>query len=394
MRLRVLSRIEVLVKSVVRVKLRVTPEQSAALSRTLTLCNQAANVVSTVAFSEHIAGAKPLQRRVYGEVKAQGLSAQPALHVIRKVADAYTTLRGNARAGNLGKKGSRRWNRAMGKPVVFRDDAAQAFDDRCLSWQLDKSTVSIWSVDGRLKDIPLVGNPEHLTRLRQSRKGETDLVVHQGDWFLVATLDEPDPALMEPVGFLGVDLGIANIATTSDGVIYSGKTVNRVRHKNRRLRTKLQKKGTKSAKRVLKRLSGREARFSTNTNHVISKQIVTEAQRTGRGIAIEDLTGIRDRVRLRKPQRVTLHSWAFAQLGAFLTYKAHRAGVPLLAVDPAYSSQECHDCHYVDKGNRTNQATFACLNCGVTLHADINAGLNLAHRGTQAWGAVSLPHAA
>lgn len=73
---------------------------------------------------------------------------------------------------------------------------------------------------------------------------------------------------------------------------------------------------------------------------------------TDRGIAREDLTGIRDRVRLRKPQRSMLHSWAFAQLGAFLDYKAAQAGVAVVAVDPAYTSQTCSRCGHVDKRNR------------------------------------------
>ncbi len=131
-----------------------------------------------------------------------------------------------------------------------------------------------------------------------------------------------------------MDLGIVNIATTSDGTVHPGKQVNQVRHRNRRLRRRLQRKGSKSAKRLLRHLSGREARFAADTNHRISKQIVTEAQRTTHGIALEDLGGIRARVPLRKPQRVTLHTWSFAQLGAFITYKAKRAGVPVVFVDP------------------------------------------------------------
>jgi IS605 OrfB family transposase len=146
-------------------------------------------------------------------------------------------------------------------------------------------------------------------------------VYRDGKWFLFATCDIPDAAQYEPDGFAGVDLGIANIATTDDGTRHSGKRLNQVRHRNRTLCRKLQAKGTKSAKRLLRKRSRKEARFAADVNHCISKQIVTEAQRTGRGIALEDLTGIRVRVRLRKPQRVTLHSWAFAQLGQFIAYK-------------------------------------------------------------------------
>lgn len=114
-------------------------------------------------------------------------------------------------------------------------------------------------------------------------------------------------------------------------------------------------------------------------------RVVPEAARTSSGIALEDLGGIRERVRLRRPQRVTLHSWAFSQLGTFLEYKARRAGVPLVYVDPAYTSQECADCHHIEKDNRVGQALFICRNCGVVAHADRNASRNLAARGEAAW---------
>jgi putative transposase len=118
---------------------------------------------------------------------------------------------------------------------------------------------------------------------------------------------------------------------------------------------------------------------------------VTEAQRTGRGIALEDLTGIRARVRLRKPQRVTLHSWAFAQLGQHIAYKAALAGVPVVYVDPAYTSQTFSSCGHASKKNRPDQATFRCTSCGFAEHADVNAARNIAARGAADW-AVS--HAA
>ncbi|GGO19129.1 hypothetical protein GCM10011574_44310 [Microbispora bryophytorum] len=188
-----------------------------------------------------------------------------------------------------------------------------------------------------------------------------------------------------------MDLGIANIATTSDGVRYAGRQLNQVRHRNRRLRSRLQSKGTTSAKRLLGKLSGREARFAADSNHRIAKQIVTEAERTSRGVALEDLGGIGARVRLRKPQRVTLHSWAFHQLGRFVSYKAARAGVPVVYVDPAYTSQGCSACGHISKKNRPDQATFACTSCGFAEHADVNAARNIAVRGVAGW-AVS--HAA
>ena len=371
-----------------------TPEQSDALARTLALCNSAANTASATGFARKVTTPRALQRLAYQDMKELGLSAQPALHVLRKTAGAYAALRANAKNGNLGRPASARYLKAMDKPIQFRADAAQPFDDRCLSWNHTAQTVSIWTVDGRIRNIAFVGEPGQLAMLAEHRQGESDLLTHQGKWYLLATVDVPAATLVEPDGFIGVDMGIVNIATTSAGQNWSGDRINRLRHKNRRLRAKLQAKGTKSAKRLLKKISGREARFSADTNHLISKRIVTEAKRTGKGIAVEDLTGIRSRVRLRKPQRVMLHSWAFAQLGAFLSYKAEAAGLAFVQVDPAYTSQQCNACGHIDKLNRIDQATFACRSCGVSLNADLNASMNIADRGVRAWGAVTLPYAA
>ncbi|GAA0946118.1 transposase [Actinocorallia libanotica] len=378
-------------KLVVQVKLLPDEATAVVLRETLHACNRAADHVSRRAFETGIQGRMPLQRLVYGEVKAMGLSAQPALHVIRKTADAYAVLKANLSAGNYGSEGSKRRKVVESKPVRFRKDAAQPFDDRCLSWQLEARTVSIWTVCGRVKGIAFQCSPAQLKMLTAHRRGESDLVLRGGNWYLYATCEVPEPAPADPVAFLGVDLGIVNIATTSDGDRYAGKHLNQVRHRNRRLRQKLQKKGTKSAKRLLRKLSGREARFAADTNHRIAKKIVAEAQRTCRGVALEDLGGIRDRVRLRKPQRATLHSWSFAQLGGFVSYKAALAGVAVVFVDPRHTSQECSRCHHISRGNRPDQSTFLCTSCGFAEHADVNAGCTIAQRGEAVW-AVS--HAA
>ena len=127
--------------------------------------------------------------------------------------------------------------------------------------------MSIWTTAGRLAGIRFACSDAQLARLRQHRQGESDLVYRDGMWFLYATCDIPEPGLADPRGFLGVDLGIANIATTGDGTRHSGKYLNRQRHRARHLRAKLQAKGTKSAKRLLRKKSRKEARFAADTNH-------------------------------------------------------------------------------------------------------------------------------
>jgi IS605 OrfB family transposase len=287
------------------------------------------------------------------------LSAQIVVRCIAKVADAY----------KVGKKVTR----------TFKPLGAISYDERILHWYTEKSLVSIWTVAGRMK-IPFVCG-ERQRILMETQSGQSDLVYRDGEFYLYACCEVEDP---EPCDFdecLGVDLGIVSVATDSDGTVYSGATMNGLRARHRRLRQKLQKKNTKSAKRLLKKRARKEHRFATNENHRISKQIVQEAKDTKRAIALEELTGIRSRTTVRKKDRATHHSWAFFELRSFIEYKAKRAGVTVIPVNPAYTSRTCPICGCVDKKNRPSQSVFSCIECGFSENADFVAALNIAIRG-------------
>jgi predicted RNA-binding Zn-ribbon protein involved in translation (DUF1610 family) len=140
------------VKIVVQVKLLPTPDEALVLAATLHAVNAGANLVSAVAFEQGVTSRNDLQKLVYGRLKAEfGLGAQAAVRTVKKVVDAYAALRAQVRAGRLGAEGAKRPAKATSKPVVFREDAAQPFDDRILSWQHDAGTVSIWTTSARLK---------------------------------------------------------------------------------------------------------------------------------------------------------------------------------------------------------------------------------------------------
>ncbi len=375
-----------------QVRLLPSPVEAAALAATLHACNAAADVASSVAFERRAWSRNDLQKLVYGRLKADfGLSAQAAVRTVKKTVDAYATLRANIRAGNLGPAGARRRARAESKPIVFRQDAAQPYDDRILSWQHDAGTVSIWTVRGRLKGMRFVGHPDQLKGLREYRKGESDLVCRGGKWFLVATCEVPAAARFEPVDWIGVDRGIVNLATTSDGTNFQGRRLGRYRRWQARKRAELQAKRTRSANRCLKRRAKREARHAAHTNHKISKEIVAVAQRTGRGIALEELRGIRDRVRPRRDQRAALSSWPFHQLDQCIAYKAERVGVPVVWVDPAYTSQMCPRCGHTGRANRPDRDRFCCRRCGLAGPADHVAGVNVRNRARSAWVLVNGP---
>jgi putative transposase len=175
-----------------------------------------------------------------------------------------------------------------------------------------------------------------------------------------------------------------NIATLSDGTTHGGKTLNAYRLQRHKVRRSLQSKaetGTpstrKNARRVLKRLSGKERRYQQWVNHQISKHIVETAKAAHHAIALEELQGIREHTnkRLRRSQRGLHNSWAFYQLRQFVEYKALRAGVKVLTVNAAYTSQMCSCCNHI--GNRSGER-FSCANCGAVMDADLNGALNIA----------------
>ena len=233
--------------------------------------------------------------------------------------------------------------------------------------------VSLLTVEGRVL-VPYVVGASGRDRLTLP-KGQADLILTpEGTWFLLVTVDVPEDTPTAPKDFLGVDLGIVNLATDSEGERYSGADVETIRKKHNLQRQRLQRKGTRGAKRKLRRLAKKEARFRRHQNHVISKQIVQTAKRTECGIALEKLKGIRKRVTARGGDaRNRLGGWGFAQLGAFLVYKAQLAGVMVEFVNPAYSSQTCAACGHCRKSNRQSQSEFSCQRCGHQAHADVNA---------------------
>lgn len=367
--------------------------QAPALERTLPATNEAANWVSALSF-DHFGlrgSVRELRKLCYGELKARSFGAQAAQHIIKRVADAYTTLRTASGAGNLGPEGSKRRRKAESKPIVFRPHAAHTYDDRCLSWIYDAQTVSIWTLDGRVKDVRFACSPDALKALAESRKGESDLVFRDGKWFLIATIDIPEPEVFEPVDFIGVDRGIVNLATTSDGDNHQGRRLGRYRRWQARKRAEIQAKQTRSAKQLLKKRAQKEARHATHVNHKVAKTVVAVAQRTERGIALEELQGIREGVTVPRDQRARLSSWPFHQLGEFIAYKARRVGVPFVEVDPAYTSQRCPRCGHTERGNRPSRDHFSCRRCGLAGPADHVAGVNVRDRARSAWVFVNMP---
>ena len=353
-------------KFILQIQLLPAKEIAKKLKATIERFNQAANWLAVKAFERTLTNKIALQKLYYYDLRKQfGLSSQMACLCIAKVVEAY--------------------KRDKKKQPVFRPLAAVPFDQRLYSFK-GMDDLSILTLEGRVL-VPLIMGNYQREQFGYTPK-QADLILRKdGKWFFLVTVDRPDRTPIPATDFIGVDLGVANLATTDDGEKHSGKAIETIRQKYHLLRQDLQKAATrvkkagkrpKSIKRKLKAVSKKESRFRRNTNHIISKRIVEKAKGTDKGIALENLKGIRkSQTRFRKPQRAKMSGWAFSQLRTFIEYKAKRAGISVVCVDPKYTSQTCAECGHCEKANRQTQEYFLCKQCGYQAHADLNAARNI-----------------
>lgn len=343
-----------------QVQLLPDAETVAKLKATVERFNEAATWLAGVAFEHQTSSKFALQKLAYRDLREKfGLLADMTIRCIARVCDAYN--KDKTRQPEFRKHSAVPFS--MGKNIGFKGP----------------DHVSILALDGRAV-VPFIMGKYQADRFTL-KKGQTDLLLRKdGKWFLVVTVETPEAAPVPAIDFIGVDLGIANIATDSDpdSKPYSGETVEKVRRKHNLQRKRLGKRNTKGAKKKLKRIASKEARFKKHENHCISKAIVQSAERSNRGIALEDLKGIRSRVKARGGDaRNRLGGWGFAQLGRYIAYKSQLSGVEVVYVDPAYTSQTCSACGHCEKANRKTQGEFSCKACGMSMNADRNAALNI-----------------
>jgi putative transposase len=348
-------------------KLKVSQSQAAKLDATLEAFGQALNWVNQNT-PEKVANAVKLQSLCYREIRARfGLSSNLAQQVCRRLA------------------GARKVAQQKNRPVKAFKGGFATYDARIFSFREKDWSVSLTTVEGRERFELAIGRYQR-ERLAGSNPKSATLVKRKDGSYSIQICVEAEPSPPQRTGrVLGVDLGRTDIAHTSDGDNWNGQQLNKVRDHYSRLRAVLQRKaskGTRSSRRrcreLLQRLSGKERRFQTWVNHRISKAIVSRAKATNSAIALEDLTGIRKRVNQQprsKAERRRANSWAFYQLRQFLEYKARAAGVSLILVPPAYTSQTCHRCLHIHpeqgKSYRSGKS-FKCGHCGWEGDADLN----------------------
>lgn len=352
-------------KLTLQIQLLPDADQARLLLDTMRAFNAAATYAAKVGFDAGVISQPSIHTRCYAELRARfGLSSQMAVRAIGKAVACFHIDRTRC--------------------PKFKPYGAMIYDERLMSFKgLDK--VSILTLAGR-QIIPIIYGEYQKARFDRL-KGQVDLVYRNRKFYLMCSIDLPEKAPIEVQEFIGVDLGVKEIVATSDGHTVSGREVEAVRQKYFAVRRSLgkkmgrsQRRPRKNARKAMRRIGNREARFRRHQNHVISKSLVLHAKDTGRGIALENLTHIRSRTRFRKKQRAKMGGWAFAQLRGFIEYKGNLYGVPVVAVDPRNTSRTCPKCGHCEKANRKSQSEFQCRRCGHTANADINAAINLAAR--------------
>ncbi len=347
-------------KLIVNLKLKPLESQHADLLQTLERSNEACNWISEQAFESKIFKQFNIHKIIYQETKTRfDLSSQMVIRAIAKVADSYKTK--------------------AAKRTEFRPRGSIAYDSRILTFKAGDK-VSLWTLNGRLS-IPFVCGV-HQRKLLPYLKGEVDLIYRKGNFFLNAVCDIEEAPFRDSTDILGIDCGVVQLAVDSDGEFFSGEQVEKVRNRFHNQRAELQSKGTRSAKRKLKKISGTQSNFQKNTNHVISKTVISKAKCTNRSVALEDLSGIRTGTKVRKSQRSRLANWGFYQLQNYISYKAKREGIKVEFVDPRSTSRMCSKCSHTDKANRKSQSEFCCKSCGFSINADWNAALNIKAKST------------
>lgn len=356
------------------VRIETTPDQSKTLSDTCSAYLNCCNMVSETVYKHRTLSQKTLNRLVYRKLRDEyHVGAQMAQSSIVRVIGNYRTIKdmhGSPWAT------SRPEYHSVGYDLVWNRDYSILKDGR----------LSVNTLDGRIK-FPI--DWTHMPQpYRHGKFGTARLLNRNGKWLLLipSTVELPDPG--RPQQVVGVDLGIRFLATSydSDGhtTFHDGKEVKNKREHYKRLRTSLQKKGTRSARRRLRNIGNRENRWMRDVNHQVSKALVNRQSKPTL-FALENLEGVRHATeKVRKRDRYTQVSWAFYQLRQMIEYKAVKAGHSVIMVDPRCTSQTCPKCGMVRKANRDKRLhEYRCSNCGYRSNDDRVAAMNIQRLGYQ-----------
>ena len=353
----------------IRIKLNPTIEQDASLAITSRFFTDAFNEVCRVGWDAKEKNGVTLHKLTYRRLKDE-IPLVSDLHIQARVKATETV----ASAMVLAKKGGK-----VSCPHSTLCPPRYNVHTFKMDWA--GGTARLSTVAGKMS-IPFI-LPDYFKPMIGGKVCTADLILRDSGWWLHVCVDLPAPKVRENKKSIGVDLGINRPAVTSNRKFLGQRRWKDIEARIFRQKRDCQRRGTKSAKRKLREVRGRQARFRRDCDHVLSRQIV-DSVKAGGTIVLENLTDIRKRVKARRRQRRRLHSWSFAKLKSFVAYKAETVGTRVVSIDPRHTSQCCSMCGHIHRNNRITQSLFRCVKCGFTLNADLNEPINIRakHLGT------------
>ena len=350
------------------VKLKPSQEERKILLETIAIYTEKYNMCCSFGYEHKIKNRIKLHHELYFSLRPE-LPSQLAISALGKATASLKSI------FTAEKKARKTFKAPKSKRMSI------LLDRNSYNIWLDRNEVSILTCNGRIK--LKLNFDKYSKRYLTWKYCSASLIFRKNKFFLNIQFKKDIEDTPTNGTFVGIDRGIKKIAVTSNNQFFLGGETRRVSQRYEKLRSNLQKVGSRSAKRHLVHVSGREKRFKADVNHVISRRII-DSMNPGDTIVLEDLCGIRNQ-RLRKKQRKNIHSWAYYQLEQFLTYKAEAKGIHIEYVDARYTSLRCSKCGHIKRSNRKSQSKFRCGICGFKLNADLNAARNiqLKHREAQ-----------
>jgi putative transposase len=362
------------------IKIELT-EHLPELQQTVETYTSAFNHVSSVSWNDNDVNGVSLHYKTY-QTTRKSLPSQLCCSARNKSVEAVKSVRALQKKENKQAKYEKRDAKVFGCPES--KGTSVRYDARSMTMWFDRNEISLLTTAGRLKFNIRV--PEYFKRYLSWKKCSADMFVRNGRAFLHIVVEKDVEDIVPNGQLVGIDRGVKRIAVTSDKRFFGGGRVRQVSRRYQRLRSVLQKKGH-SGKRHFRKVSRRERLFRRDTNHCITKQIVSSLK-SGTTIVLEKLTGINKNIKskTRKENRRERCSWSFYQLEEFLKYKAFGRGIDVQYVDARYTSQKCSKCGHVAEGNRRSQSVFRCTECGYQCNADLNASFNIVRNFQNATG--------
>jgi IS605 OrfB family transposase len=365
----------------IRLQLEPSSTQAQQLAETSRQFTAVFNAVCALGWHEHLSNGVKLHHATYYPLKADYSDLVSDLHIQARVkaTEAIKSALALKRAGR-----------------TVRQPSSQACPPRYnvhtyrLDWE--SRTVRLSLVGGRQTIRFRI--PDYSAKYAGYPPDAADLIQRDGCWWLHVVVTVPAPDVQPTDQVVGVDLGLSRPAVTSINRFLGKRAWKAIEGRLFKLKRALQRRGTKSAKRHLKKLRHKQARFRRNADHTLSKQIVHSVE-PGATLVLENLKDLRKRTRIRRRTETQrrIHCWSFAQLRGFIEYKAEERGCTVVAVDPRHTSQACSRCGHTARNNRRSRELFVCRRCGYTLHADLNGARNIAAKyraegGTAAFGGL------